>query len=131
MILFSPVTWIVNAAAVFRGDWGDVSRRAGEAGCSRQTIYQHATKVEEALLRPTCDEFERLQAQNQRIQLENQQLWDWLEQTVDVSDKRRRRVGFSPRRRMNFRKTWAEAHATSTSVGHVTVEFPRSRQEER
>ena len=131
MILFSPVTWIVNAAAVFRGDWGDVSRRAGEAGCSLQTIYQTATTVQSSLLRPTCDQFERLQAQNQRIQLENQQLWDWLEQTVDVSDKRRRRVGFSPRRRMNFGKTWAEAHATSTSVGHVTVEFPRSRQEER
>ena len=88
MILFSPVTWIVNAAAVFRGDWGDVSRRAGETGCSRQTIYQHATKVQEALLRPTCDQFERLQAQNQRIQLENQQLWDWLEHTVEFPRSR-------------------------------------------
>ena len=83
MILFSAVTWIVNEAAVFRGCWGDVSRRADEAGCSRQTIYQHAEKVQEALLRPTREEFERLRGEKEQLQRENQQLWDWLAQTVE------------------------------------------------
>jgi hypothetical protein len=83
VVLFSAVTWIVNAAAVFRGGRGEVSRRAGEAGCSRQTIYQHAEKVQDALLRPTREEFERLRGERERLQRENQQLWDWLAQTIE------------------------------------------------
>lgn len=82
------MTWIVNAAAVFGGGWGDVSRRAGEAGCSRQTIYQHAEKVQEALLRPTREEFERLRGEKEQLQLENQPLWDWLAQTVEFPRSR-------------------------------------------
>ena len=35
-------TWILNAAAVFSGQHGAVSRQAEQAGCSRQTVYQHA-----------------------------------------------------------------------------------------
>jgi hypothetical protein len=42
-------TWILNAAAVFSGQHGAVTRQAEQAGCSRQTIYQHAHKVEQRL----------------------------------------------------------------------------------
>lgn len=42
-------TWILNAAAVFSGRHGAVSRQAEQAGCSRQTVYQHAHKVEQRL----------------------------------------------------------------------------------
>jgi hypothetical protein len=42
-------TWILNAAAVFSGQHGAVSRQAEQAGCSRQTVYQHAHKVEQRL----------------------------------------------------------------------------------
>jgi len=35
-----------NAAAVFSGAYGAVSRRAQQAGCSRQTVYDHARQVE-------------------------------------------------------------------------------------
>jgi hypothetical protein len=42
-------TWILNAAAVFSGQQGAVSRQAEQAGCSRQTVYQHAHKVEQRL----------------------------------------------------------------------------------
>jgi hypothetical protein len=42
-------TWILNAAAVFSGRHGAVTRQAQQAGCSRQTIYQHARKLEERL----------------------------------------------------------------------------------
>ncbi len=42
-------TRILNAAAVFSGRHGAVSRQAEQAGCSRQTVYQHAHKLEQRL----------------------------------------------------------------------------------
>jgi hypothetical protein len=42
-------TWILNAAAVFSGRHGAVTRQADQAGCSRQTVYQHAHKLEQRL----------------------------------------------------------------------------------
>src|SRR5215475_13551552 len=42
-------TWILNAAAVFSGQHGTVTRQAEQAGCSRQTVYQHAHKLEQRL----------------------------------------------------------------------------------
>lgn len=43
------VSWIGNATAVLSGKWGAVSRQAEDAGCSRQTAYEHAGKVEAAM----------------------------------------------------------------------------------
>lgn len=40
-------TWIRNAAAVFTQRRGSVQQQADAAGCSRQTVYDHAHKVEE------------------------------------------------------------------------------------
>ena len=42
-------TWILNAAAVFSGQHGAVTRQAEQSGCSRQTVYQHARKLEQRL----------------------------------------------------------------------------------
>lgn len=42
-------TWILNAAAVFSGQHGAVTRQAEQAGFSRQTVYQHARKLEQRL----------------------------------------------------------------------------------
>jgi hypothetical protein len=42
-------TWILNAAAVFSGRHGAITRQAEQAGCSRQTVYQHAHKLEQRL----------------------------------------------------------------------------------
>ena len=38
-----------NAAAVFSGCYGAVTRRAEQAGCSRQTLYEHARQIERRL----------------------------------------------------------------------------------
>jgi hypothetical protein len=38
-----------NAAAVFSGTYGSVTGRARQAGCSRQTVYEHAREVEQRL----------------------------------------------------------------------------------
>ena len=42
-------TWVRNAAAVFSGVYGAVSRQAQQSGCSRQTVYQHARQIERRL----------------------------------------------------------------------------------
>jgi hypothetical protein len=49
MFKLSVRTWILNAAAVFSGRHGAVTRQAEQAGCSRQTVYQHAHKLEQQL----------------------------------------------------------------------------------
>jgi hypothetical protein len=79
------VNWIANAAAALTGTYGDVTTQAEVADCSRQTVYDHAHKVQAALLDahdggPTRAE---LIAENQRLAQENAQLWDWLAQTVE------------------------------------------------
>jgi hypothetical protein len=45
-------TLVRNAAAVFSGFYGSVTRRAEQAGWSRQAIYQHAREVERRLQPP-------------------------------------------------------------------------------
>ena len=45
-------TAVRNAAAVFSGCYGAVTRRAEQAGCSRQTVYEHAHQVEQRLQPP-------------------------------------------------------------------------------
>jgi hypothetical protein len=45
-------TWVRNAAAVFSGCYGAVSRQAKQAGCSRQTVYDHAHQIEQRLQPP-------------------------------------------------------------------------------
>jgi hypothetical protein len=42
-------TWVRNAAAVFSGVYGSITRWAEQAGCSRQTVYDHARRVEQRL----------------------------------------------------------------------------------
>ncbi len=42
-------TIVRNAAAVFSGRYGAVVRQAEQAGCSRQTVYDHARQVEQQL----------------------------------------------------------------------------------
>jgi hypothetical protein len=42
-------TVVRNAAAVFSGCYGAVTRQAQQAGCSRQTVYEHARQIERRL----------------------------------------------------------------------------------
>lgn len=49
MFKLSPRAWILNAAAVFSGRHGAVTRQAEQSGCSRETVYKHARKIEERL----------------------------------------------------------------------------------
>jgi len=87
MARLSVASWIGNAAAVMCGSWGAVSRRAREAGCSRQTVYEHAARVEAAVadLEQGGTERQQLRDEVQRVRQENGQLWEALDQSVDFS----------------------------------------------
>ena len=52
MITLSIREAVRNAAAVFSGVYGSVTGRAHQAGCSRQTVYDHARLVEQRLQPP-------------------------------------------------------------------------------
>jgi hypothetical protein len=85
MLKIPLATWIANAAAGLTGSYGDVTHQAEVAECSRQTIYDHAQKVQAAVEDahdggPTRAE---LIEQNQHLRRENAQLWDWLAQTIE------------------------------------------------
>lgn len=69
MIKLPIRTWILNAAAVISDRHGSVSQQANQSKCSRQTVYQHARKLEQRL----SDE-PRPDAVIARLRLENQQL---------------------------------------------------------
>ena len=68
--------WISNAAAVLCGRWGEVTHHADAVGCSRQTLYQHAERVEQAVTEltdggPTRQE---LLHEVQALRMENRQI---------------------------------------------------------
>lgn len=92
MFKIPVVTWIANAAARLAGAHGDVTQQAEAVDCSRQTIYDHAQKVQAAVEAehqggPTRAE---LLEQDQHLRRENAQLWDALAQTIEFpADKQR------------------------------------------
>src|SRR4051794_13116662 len=61
-------TWILNAAAVVSRRHGAVTRRAEQAGCSREAVYEHAREVERRLAgEPDGDAAAELRAEDQRL----------------------------------------------------------------
>ena len=59
-------TWVRNAAAVFSGQYGSVTEQAQDSQCSRETVYEHARKVEERLAEAASDK-SRLAVQEAEI----------------------------------------------------------------
>jgi hypothetical protein len=85
MLKIPLATWIANAAACLDGSYGQVTRQAILANSSRQTVYDHACKVRAAVEAehqggPTRAE---MVEQNHCLRRENDQLWDWLAQTIE------------------------------------------------
>jgi hypothetical protein len=82
------LTWLRNAFAVLCGRHGDVAHHTQQAGCSRQVAYHHADKVHQAIADAQLPgaSREQLLEDNRRLRHENQQLWDWLDQTIDCPE---------------------------------------------
>jgi hypothetical protein len=92
MLKIPIATWIANAAACLKGTYGHVTHQADRVDCSRQTVYDHASKVQAAVVAehqggPTRAE---LVEQNQHLRQENAQLWDWLAQTIEFPTVKQR-----------------------------------------
>src|SRR6516165_8672475 len=89
--------WIGNAAAVLFGCHGDVVEAARQAGCSRQTVYDHAVRVEQAIedaQLPGPSRHELL-SQLERLRGDNAQLRQQLaERTefIEFNEQRRQRL---------------------------------------
>src|SRR5450432_1714634 len=49
MITIPIRSWLYDAAAVLSGRYGAVTERAAAAGCSRQTVYNHAQAADDRL----------------------------------------------------------------------------------
>jgi hypothetical protein len=86
MFSLPVVTWIGNAAAVFSGQWGAVSRRAQEVGCRREAMDQQARRVAQAVgeERVGGPSREALLAEHQRLREEHRLLWELLEEAERV-----------------------------------------------
>jgi hypothetical protein len=91
MLKIPLASWIANAAACLCGRSGDVTAQAQHNGCSRQTVYDHAQKVQAAVEAEHAGGPTRQQLldQIQALRHENTQLWAWLEQTIDFPEARR------------------------------------------
>jgi hypothetical protein len=70
-----------------------VSRRAERVGCSRQTIYKHATQVKQAVIYHQEDRRSReeLLRENQELHEENRQLWAVFEGMIDFPQAKQER----------------------------------------
>src|SRR5271166_3209968 len=86
-----PLTdWIRNAAAALSFSFGAVSQQARQASCSRQTVYDHAHKVQTALeLRQSgCPHCQQLRQDNQQLRRALQDAQQRLAQTIDCGPQR-------------------------------------------
>jgi hypothetical protein len=71
-VLKLPVpTWILNAAAVLSCQHGAVTRQAEQSRCSRETVHEHASKVQQRLAGdPDGAAMAGLRAENRRLREE-------------------------------------------------------------
>ena len=93
MARLSVLIWIGNAAACLFGKHGAITQQTQDAGCSRQTAYDHAAKVQQAVADAHLPgpSREQLLADNHRLRDENRQLWQWLEEALEEPADRQRR----------------------------------------
>jgi hypothetical protein len=125
MAKLSLLTWIGNAAAVLCGRRGDVTRQAHRAGCSRQTAYQHAHKVHQAVADACAGapSHAALLEEVRQLREENRLLWEALEPTIDFPPAKQQRfavtaaaLGLSTRQIVTLLAVLLAAHAPSRAT---------------
>ena len=110
----SLFNWFANAAAVLSGRHGAPTERAKEAGCSRQTVYNHSHRLQAVCTNgiPDPDCLQRLETENAELRLEIDRLRAEARTAVQVGEEQLRRfvvtaeatgaviVGPAPRRQL-------------------------------
>jgi hypothetical protein len=107
MTKVSLLNRIGNAFAVLCGKHGDITAQAEQAGCSRQTVYDHAETVEQAVADAQLPGPGRadLLDQNRRLRDENQQL---RQQLAGARQQAADSIPFAPSQRLRLAVvTWA------------------------
>jgi hypothetical protein len=107
MAKLSILQRIGNAAAALLGGHGAVTTQAEQVGCSRQTVYDHAAKVEQAVADAQLAGPRRadLADENRRLRHENQQL---RRQLASAQQHAAHTIPFGPSQRLRLAViTWA------------------------
>jgi hypothetical protein len=89
--------WISNAAAVFSGQHGAVTQQAQESQCSRETVYQHARKVEERLDQASHNE--------SRIAEQDAEIVRLQQRVAELQGKTRHQTVLDPLKQRRFATT--------------------------
>jgi hypothetical protein len=92
MLKLPLLSWVGNAAAVLCGRHGDVAEQARQAACSRQTVYDHAGKVQRAVAAAALPgpDRPRLLQEIEQLRDESRQLWGCLDQSIDCPEDKLR-----------------------------------------
>jgi hypothetical protein len=83
MLKLSIPLWIRNAASALCGQYGAVTAQAEQAGCSRQTIYNHGRRLI-GQVKERDPEVEDLRAEVARLKTERDDLKQRLQQSVVI-----------------------------------------------
>lgn len=83
MLKLSIPSWVRNAAAAVCGRHGAVTERAEQAGCSRQTVYDHGRQLVERLAERD-QELDALRAEATRLKVERDEFQQRVQQAVVV-----------------------------------------------
>jgi uncharacterized small protein (DUF1192 family) len=83
MLELSIPCWIRNAAAALCGQHGAVTERAEQAGCSRQTVYDHGRQLLERV-GERDQKLATLQAETERLKAERDELQEQWRQSVRI-----------------------------------------------
>jgi len=94
MFKLPVLTWILNAAAVFSGQHGAVTHQAQQSGCSRETVYKHAQKVEQRLADSATEPaaLAELRAENQRLKQVIEVLTRQAEDRIPLNKAKQRQL---------------------------------------
>jgi hypothetical protein len=96
MLPGTVATWRGHAAAVLRGTWSAVTRRAPHSGSSRPAVYPHAQRVGQAGASAQAGGLRdaALWHDNARLKAENAALWHaWSDAEALSEAKQRARAG--------------------------------------
>jgi hypothetical protein len=75
--------WLRNAAAAVCGQHGAITHRAQQAGCSRQTVYDHGRQLLQCVTQRD-QELDALRAEATRLSTERDQLQEQMQQAILV-----------------------------------------------